>query len=56
MEMENESKKIPIPWKREEMYMSSPWNWERVLNRNSLSVDIVQIFEAISVYSLIHDD
>jgi hypothetical protein len=56
MEMENESKKIPIPWKREEMYMSSPWNWERVLNRKSLSVDIVQIFEAISIYSLVHDD
>lgn len=31
MDTLNESKKIPMPWNMDEMYISVPWNCARVL-------------------------
>lgn len=37
IEMENWRRKMATPWKRDEMKMSSPWNWESVLMREQAS-------------------
>lgn len=48
----NENRKMPMPWKIEETYISLPWNWDRVLF--AVGRRARQIVK--NMYSLVHND